>query len=503
MGSERGDFRTIHKGLAIDDLIIQYMEENHIPGMSLAIVQAPYITRVVGYGFADLDKKRLVSTRTLFHVGQLTNAFTAVAIMQLKEEGKIELDDFIADYLPHLPATWQAITIRQLITHTSGIPDYSECKDFSHSTDYQPEDIFNLLQNHNLLFPSGSEMQSSATNFYLLGLIIEKASGISYDAYITKNQIERADLKHTFFIKNTSSIDNEVNNGTIPFKHSNFLQNYLHVHPLELAVGYTSDNKEATSSSWSSTFANSGIIASAEDISKWDICLAGSIFIKETENRSFLYQNIILDNKKVIPGNAGWLFPGHKGLMQIKGNIPGYSAFLSRFTAPNELLCVTLLANKENLPDLDILARKIAAAFDIHLEAPEGVNSETIQSPYSVPQTRERILAIVKKQGGTIFAHIDHSDEAQKVNLSLLPTEVLILGNPAKGTALMQENAAIALDLPLRIMITEDKTGQVWLSFTDPLQLGKQYHMQGKELKQIATALRKLCDKAVSAQSNL
>ncbi len=220
-------------------------------------------------------------------------------------------------------------------------------------------------------------------------------------------------------------------------------------------------------------------------------------------DRAFLYQNVILDNKTVLPGNAGWLFPGHKGLMQIKGTIPGYSAFLSRFTAPNELLCVTLLANKEHLPDLDILARKIAAAFNIQLAAPERVGAETIQSPYSVQQTRERIIAIIKKQGGTVFAHIDHSSEAKKVNLSLLPTEVLIIGNPAKGTVLMQENAAIALDLPLRIMITEDKSGEVWLSFTDPIQLGMEYHMDNNELKQIATALRKLCEHAVSAQSNI
>ncbi len=502
-GSSRGDFRTLYQGLSVDDLIIQYMEDNHIPGMSLAIVQAPYITRLVGYGFADIEKKRLVSTRTLFPIGQLTNAFTAVAIMQLKEEGKIKLDDLIANYLPHSPKNWNTVTIRQLITHASGIPDYTECRDFSYSRNYQPEDIFNLFQDHNLLFSSGSEMHTSSTNFYLLGLIIEKASDMSYDAYISKNQIERVGLKHTFFINNASSIKNEVNNGTNPLKHSEFLHKTLYIDPAELAVGYISNDKEAPYIEWSSAFANSGIIASAEDISIWDISLAGTILIKEAENRAFLYQNVILDNKTVLPGNAGWLFPGHKGLMQIKGTIPGYSAFLSRFTAPNELLCVTLLANKEHLPDLDILARKIAAAFNIQLAAPERVGAETIQSPYSVQQTRERIIAIIKKQGGTVFAHIDHSSEAKKVNLSLLPTEVLIIGNPAKGTVLMQENAAIALDLPLRIMITEDKSGEVWLSFTDPIQLGMEYHMDNNELKQIATALRKLCEHAVSAQSNI
>lgn len=86
-GSGRGDYHVLYQGQSVDDLIMEYMEENNIPGISLAIVQAPYITRVTGYGLADTEKKLLVSTRTLFYVGQLTHAYTAVAIMQLKEEG--------------------------------------------------------------------------------------------------------------------------------------------------------------------------------------------------------------------------------------------------------------------------------------------------------------------------------------------------------------------------------------------------------------------------------
>ncbi len=501
-GSSRGDFHTLYQGQSVDDLIIKYMQENNIPGMSLAIVQAPYITRVVGYGFADTEKKRLVSTKTLFNVGQLTNAFTAVAIMQLKEEGKLQLDDLISIYLPHLPTAWNAITVRHLLIHSSGLPDYVENSGFSYSSNYRPEDIINLIKDQSLLFNSGTKSHTSASDFYLLGLIIEKASKQSYEAYVTKNQIERVGLKSTFFIKNASSIENEANNGSNPFKHSQFLQNSTYINPIEIAQGYReNDSKAVPSVSWTATFSNSGLMASAEDISIWDISLAGSILVKEAENRHFLYNCITLENKISIPGNAGWTFPGHPGLMLITGNIPGYSAFLSRFTAPNELLCVTLLANKENLSDLDILARKIAAAFDINLGAPEGSGSETIQSPYSVKQTIERITAIISKQGGKIFAHIDHSEEANKVGQSLLPTEVLIIGNPEKGTALMQENVAVALDLPLRIMATEDKIGQTWLSFTDPLQLGKAYDLRNNELIQIAASLRRVCEKAASAQN--
>lgn len=502
-GSSRGDFRTVYQGKSVDDLIIEYMEQHAIPGMSLAIVQAPYITRVVGYGLADTQSKRLVSTRTLFNIGQITTAFTAVAIMQLQEDGKLHLDDSIIGYLPSsVPQAWEKTSIRHLLTHSSGIPDYTVCEGFSYHQQYPAAEIINFIKEQALLFPSGTETQTSASNFYLLGLIVEQASGMSYEAHVTKNQIERMGLQRTVFINSLSSVENEMGNGTNPFKHSEFLKNPIFVDRTEHAIGYSADNATAREVTWSSSFANSGILASAEDISIWDIGLAGGILIKNVENRNFLYQSPLLDNQQKISGNAGWSFPGHPGLMHIKGNISGFSAFLSRFTAANELVCVTLLANKENLADLDILARKIAAAFDINLAAMNGgLKAETLQSPYSVQQTIERLSSIVTKQGGKVFAHIDHSAEARKVNQSLLPTEVLIIGNPAKGTALMQENPAIALDLPLRIMVTEDQNGEVWLSFADPIKLQEEYHLNGNEAKQIALALRNLCEKAVSIQS--
>ncbi|MGQ3892456.1 serine hydrolase [Legionella sp. CNM-4043-24] len=504
----RGDFHTTYNGQSVDELVIKYMEDNHIPELALAIVQAPYITRVVGYGLADTHSKRLVATNTVFNIGQITNAYTAVAIMQLKEEGKLELDKPLNQYLNgfDMPQKWANITIRDLFTHSSGIPDFSESHDFDFSRDYKPADIIALVKDRDLLFAPGTRVNKSATDFYLLGLVIEKTSGMSYQAYITKNQIDRVGLKQTFFINNVNAIKNEINNGTEPFKHSQFLNDARLINPTEPATGYSEVNETMTPVkpvSWSSTFSNSGIVASAEDISLWDIALAGDILIKNPEDRAFLYNPVSLKNSGTAPGNAGWFFNGHKGMMQIKGNIPGYSAFLSRFTAKDELVCVTLLANKGDLNDLDILSRKIAGAINARLAAPEGAYwSETIQSPYSTQQTADNIAAIIKAKGGKVFVRIDQSEEASKFGHALQETQVLLVGNPAKGTALMQSNPAIALDLPLRIMITTDSTGQTWVSFTNPIKLGEAYHLDDPKmqhlLREMYAALNQVCQKAVS-----
>lgn len=501
-GSGRGDFQVLYQGQSVDDLIIQYMADHQIPGMSVAIVQAPYITRLVGYGLADTDSRRLVATHSVFAIGQLTQAYTAVAIMQLKAQGRVTLDAPLSVYLHDLPASWQGITLRQLMTHTSGLPDYRDVPGFDYSKAATPMQVLDGIKQTPLLFKTGTHSQASATNYYLLGLVIEKASGMTYQEFISKNQIERLGLKHTFFVGGGKSMENEVKEDRTGFKHQQFLQSPVYINPTEPVNGYESTAKAANPLSWSATFADSGIMASAEDISLWDIGLAGSILVADAADRDFLYHPVTI-NGQTIPGNAGWLFPGHAGLMEIKGHLPGYSAFLSRFTAPSELLCVTLLANQGGLTDLDSLGRKIAGAFDNRLAAPAGAAwSDTLQSPYSVSETMNRVAALVKKNGGTVFARVDHSGEAEKVGQSLPETQVLILGNPAKGTALMQANAAFSLDLPLRIMATEGADKQVWLRFTDPVKLAAYYQLTPEQLPvltQMTMGLNRICHQAISS----
>lgn len=482
--AQRGDFRQLYQGQSIDDLIINYMQMHNIPGLSMAIVQAPYIPRVVGYGIADTKSQRLVATNTMFNIGPVTSAFTAVAIMQLVDEGKLKLDDPIKLYLTSIPASWQAITVRQLFTHASGIPSFTKEAQFNYQNNYTHDQIISLVKDKPLLFQPGTAVFNSSTDFYLLGMIVEKTSGMSYEDYVTKNQIDRLQLKHTFFISTLHKVQNEINNKSVPFKHSEFKHNPIFINPTEPATGYTQINgtiSEVKPNSESATYADSGIVSSAQDISIWDIALAGDILIKDQKNRDFLYHSITLNNGKVIPANAGWQFPGHPGLMYIEGSVPGFSSFLSRFTGPNDLLCVTLLANKDNLVDLEILARKISGAYGAHFAPPSGAPwIISRESPYSVEETINRFAKAIEQAGAKVFARIDHSANATQAGQQLNPMQVLIIGNPRVGTDLLQ-NSTIGLDLPLRVMAWREKSGIVWLTFTNPVELAKQYGIQGQQ----------------------
>src|SRR5882724_6150166 len=107
---------------AIDDYIRSEMERRHIPGLALAVARQGKIVKVRGYGVANLEHDVPVTPETVFELASVTKQFTAAAIMTLVEEGKVQLDDPVAWHLPRAPETWNAITVRHLLTHTSGLP---------------------------------------------------------------------------------------------------------------------------------------------------------------------------------------------------------------------------------------------------------------------------------------------------------------------------------------------------------------------------------------------
>ena len=127
---------------------------------------------------------------------------------------------------------------------------------------------------------------------------------------------------------------------------------------------------------------------------------------------------------------------------------------------------------------LSLLIASAAVAAD------NGIVSKP--SPYSVPETLDRLEAVAKAKGVTVFARIDHSGEAQKVGLSMRPTQLLVFGNPKVGTALMNASRSVAIDLPLKALAWEDETGQVWLSFNSPAYLQQRHGLEDNLVKSIA-----------------
>jgi CubicO group peptidase (beta-lactamase class C family)/uncharacterized protein (DUF302 family) len=474
----RGDAALQTHGQYIDELVADFMAENHLPGMTMAIVQAPYVPRSAGYGKTSTSLDELASTKTMWNVGPITQAFTAVAIMQLKEQGKLSVTDPIGKYVDDLPGAWQRVTIKQLMQHSSGIADYRA--ELDNNKQYTPRELLALVQNKPLLFRSGTEVRISATDATLLALAIERASGMSYHDFIWKNQIDAEALPSTMFASDMprlAKIDRPASHPN-DNQHSKFKKEVPFINPLEPATGYiaTGDTLAPVPTEASENLFGFGDLwSSAEDISKWDIGLAGMTLLNSMEDHEFVYTPTKLDNGKVVPAMIGWEFTHHPGFMEIKGNSPGFSSYLSRFTAADELVCVTLLTNKEGV-DLTVLAREIADAYKSGLgPAVDQHHIVAQESKYDVAETVARIKSALAADKVPLFSVVDHSENATHAGLQLRPTAVLSFGNPKVGTRLMVQNQAIGLDLPLHLLVWQDERGRIWIGYPRLDELADRY----------------------------
>lgn len=493
----RGNVRVAYQGKSIDQMVYEFMEEEGIPGMTLAIVQAPYIPRVVGYGVTDFEKGNLAAAKTLWPIGPISQGFTAVAVMQLFEKDKLDINDPLGKYLKNIPEDWKNVTILQLMQHSSGIPDYREQKAFNVSDAHTPEQLIGMVASLPLNFPAGTEVKQSATNFLLLTSVIEKVAKMPYSDFVKKYQIDYLGLKQTYFGKDLAKVKQEdvTITGNV---HQTFKKDKDYISPSETTTGYVEkDGKlvEAASINPTSMKGFSDIWASAENVSHWDIALAGGVLITKPENREMIYKPTTLANGKVVPAMAGWQFYAHKGLMDIKGNASGHSAFLSRFTDASELVCVTLLANKEGV-DMTNLGRKIAAAFD-NQKLGTGVNEDKLyayESQFGVDETMNRIEETLKTMGIPVFAKFDHGKNAEEVGLELRPNQVIVFGSPKVGTKLMQDNPSISIELPLKISVWEDANGSVWATFPQMKALASEY---GLENEPVIGKMQELLEKIV------
>lgn len=375
--AERGNPEITYKDQGVDALIAAYMKDNKVPGMSLSIVQAPYITRIQGYGYSDTGRKLLAASNTLFDIGQIAEAFTAVAILQLVEQGKVKLDDPIQQYVQLAPQAWHNVTVRQLLQHQSGLPDYTKAK--SENPDDPQAALFQAVANTGPTFEPGTKTEQSATDHLLLQLVIENASGQSYESFVKANQFDRLGLKHTLFAGEAAGLarDLPANNE----KPKKFLEDAAFINPAEPATGYQGVDP-APPVDTRALPARAAIYSTAEDISIWDIGLAGQILIRDPELRKVIYTPAKLKDGSTVKTSGPWDFPGHSGLMITTGSGQGFSSLLSRYTDPKELLCVTLLANKEGL-DLQPLAERIAAAYDANIKPTEPKPKE--EAPAATP----------------------------------------------------------------------------------------------------------------------
>jgi len=168
-----------HGADSIDRVVAEEMAKQRFPGLAVAVVQRGEPISVKGFGLANIEHSVPVSAATVFQTASLAKQFTAVAVMLQVEDGRLALDDSIAQFFPGAPASWKAVTVRHLLTHTSGIPNYDDGK-LDYRKDYTEDELVQFAFGLALDFLPGSRWSYSDTAYVLLGVIVRKASGQFY-----------------------------------------------------------------------------------------------------------------------------------------------------------------------------------------------------------------------------------------------------------------------------------------------------------------------------------
>ena len=183
------------KSLADSLMRINYPSDG--PGMSLLISRNGTPIYKKAFGMANIDLSIPLTTENVFDIGSMSKQFTAVCILELAETGKLNLNDDIKKYLPDYNTHGKIITIENCLNHTSGIPSFTELKGFDslYQKKLTVKERKDFFENHDLLFEPGTDFSYSNSGYFLLALIIEKVSGMSYDDYIKKIATDKDAVK--------------------------------------------------------------------------------------------------------------------------------------------------------------------------------------------------------------------------------------------------------------------------------------------------------------------
>lgn len=183
----------------VDQYVEAFIKKRGIPGLSLAVVRDGKLVKAAGYGLANLELNVPAKPETVYEIGSISKHFTAEAILLLAEEGKLKLDDPLSKYLSEAPEAWKPITLRHILAHTSGLKDWEAANALSYRREYTPEEFIKLMAPFPLDFTPGEKWAYSNTGYPLLGVVIERASGQPFEAFMTERIFKPLGMNATRF----------------------------------------------------------------------------------------------------------------------------------------------------------------------------------------------------------------------------------------------------------------------------------------------------------------
>jgi CubicO group peptidase (beta-lactamase class C family) len=322
------------------DAIFADLKSDNSPGAAMLVLRDGRPVFQHGYGVTDLKTRRNIDSHTNFRLASLSKQFTAMSIMLLVHDGKLHYEDRLRDIFPEFPAYGRAITIRQLLNHTSGLLDYEDLMEaqpnrWSETVQIQDAEVLTLLeQQSKTKFVPGTHWEYSNSGYVLLGLVVEKVSGLTFGEFLRERIFSPLKMDHSLAYEKGK---NEVTDRA-----------YGHA-----KVGKTW--QQTDQSPTSATLGDGGIYTSVEDLAKWDAALRDNTLLSAAEMQPALSPVQVADNSVRGPDNEaeaygfGWYLKPYKGheRMWHYGETMGFHTNIQRF--PADHLTVIVLANRTDV----------------------------------------------------------------------------------------------------------------------------------------------------------
>jgi CubicO group peptidase (beta-lactamase class C family) len=322
----------------INKFLHDKMVEEHIPGLQIVVIRDNKIVLSEAMGMANIEFSVPVTKNTLFSINSIAKVFTGTAVMHLVEEGKINIEKPVRDYLDGLPVNWQPVTLRQLLGHTSGIPDIEDESTGGLVGNKGEVTAWKTVQTMPMQFKPGERFSYNATNYLLLQKIIEKQGKLPFEQFIQKYQLSPVGMTKTIF-GNSYEVEKD--------KAPTYCYYYLDRESGEHVKG---NQLLETDENFPKIFrADTGMYSTAEEMAQWIIALQNNQLLKRKESIKMMWTPVKLTNGKIdgfgdiLNGYAfGWpvvVRSKHPAVAPIGG---GRAAFM---IYPEDNLSIILLTN--------------------------------------------------------------------------------------------------------------------------------------------------------------
>ena len=348
-----------------ETLLRREMRERRIPGLQVAVVREGKIALLRSFGVADIEHSVRVTDKTIFPINSCTKAFTGVALMQLVEEGKIELSAPVSAYLDGLPAPWRPVTVRQLLTHVSGLPnilnilDRNTGKLLGNDTE---DSAWTKVQAMPMEFRPGERFSYNQTNYILLGKIIDKYSGEPFTRFFSRRQFQVAGMPGTVFGDYRDVI-------------LNLSPSYRYVRNIDgQALG---EDKLTFAYAEFPPFRRtaSGLNSTAEDIAHWLIALQRGRLLKTGEALETLWTAGRYNDGSPTQWALGWVTKPRGRHSAVIATGGGRAAF---FVYPEDNLAVVVLTNLAGAYPEEFID-ELAGLYEPEIAASDPVTALRIQ----------------------------------------------------------------------------------------------------------------------------